>query len=298
MSNHFYYNDIVTGLNRYFPEVFRELFGLVYSVDDPAGSGVARYIVEYYGLDRGSECRGSVECFIGKNFYLAGFKEDVIYFEFLDERMPSDVERYIVLSRHSSSKRVKSYTVHHTGNFGPEAPYGGRPRSLSIANPPVAHKLLLLLRKYAEEYKRFGEYEVSYEATHHGPTGVGKPLNFIEIGSSIDEWRDSVNHGVLGSAIIEFLESPIHECVVVTGIGGGHYPRKHTRLAFEKNYCYGHIMAKYALPYLSKGVLDLMVKRSDPMPKKIVVERKGTRREHRSIIEEYVGEKGFILEYV
>ncbi len=275
------------------------LIGLVYSVRDPAGKGVAEYIRDSLKPDRSNICRDSVECFIGRGFILAGFQEDTIEFEFLDERLPGDVEYYIVLSRHSSAKRVKSYTVHHTGNFGSEAMYGGRPRTLSIANPRASHRQLILLKKYAEEYGRIGEYEVSYEATHHGPTDPVKPLNFIEIGSSIEEWKDPVNHRVLGDTIIEYMERGLdNECIVVVGIGGGHYPRKHTKMAFTRNYCYGHIMAKYALPHLSVEILDQMINKTYPSPARIVVEKKGTRREHRLVIEEYSSMKSIVVEYI
>ena len=274
------------------------LIGLVYSINDPAGSGVARYMREYYGLDKCDFEIDAMECFIHDKFYLVGFREDVIYFDFLDERMPSNTLYYIVLSRHSSAQRVKSYTVHHTGNFGDEAPYGGKPRSLAVANPVTTHKLLLNLRDQCEEHRRENEYEVSYEATHHGPTENNKPLTFIEIGSSIDEWRDPVNHEVLGLAVIEYIEKPSHNCNVVAGVGGGHYPRKHTRMAFEENYCYGHIMAKYALQYLSEEILSMMINRSKPQPRIIVVEKKGTRKEHRDLIEKFCSEKGITIEYI
>lgn len=275
-----------------------EIYGIVYSVKDPAGSGMAEYIIKYYRLEKSNVCKNAITCYVGNNFVLAGFSEDVIYFDFLDGRLPDKVSRYIVLSRHSSAKKVCSYTVHHTGNFGPEAPYGGRPRTLSIANPIVSHKLLINLNILAEEYGRIDEYEVSYEATHHGPTDVRKPLNFVEIGSTIDEWKDPVNHEIVALAVIKFLENPNHECIPVTGVGGGHYPRKHTKMAFEKNYCYGHIMAKYALQYLSPEILEEMIVKSDPVPQRIIVEKKGTRREHRRIIEQYVLNRGIVLEYI
>ena len=273
------------------------MIGLVYSINDPAGLGVARYIREYYGLDKCDFEINAVECFMEKRFYLVGFHEDVINFDFLDQRMPDNTEYYIVLSRHSSSQRIKSYTVHHTGNFG-EALYGGRPHRLAVANPITSHKLLIILSEKSEEYRRDSEYEVSYEATHHGPSEVDKPLSFIEIGSSIDEWRDSVNHKVLGETIVEYVENPRHTCRVVAGIGGGHYPRKHTRLAFEENYCYGHIMAKYVLQYLSIETLDMMIRRSVPEPRVFVVEKKGTRREHRVLVEDYCGKHNISIKYV
>jgi len=274
------------------------LIGLIHSINDPAGSGIAKYIKEYYGLDKCSEDVKADVCYQDKNFILAGFREDVIYFDFLDDRLPSSIEYYIILSRHSSSERVKSYTVHHTGNFG-EALYGGKPSRLAIANPPVSHKLLLNLREQSIEHRRDAEYEVSYEATHHGPTEVNKPLTFIEIGSSIDEWRDIVNHEVVGLAIIVFMEKPEHECHPVIGIGGGHYPRKHTELAFNSNYCYGHIMPKYALQYLSEKMVYEMINRSKPKPSTIIVEKKGTRVEHRTLLESLRNKQVFSnLEYI
>ena len=273
-------------------------FGLVYSINDPAGKGIADYIREYYKLEKSTECLSAGECYEGKDFILVGFMDEPIYFDYLDDRLPSRVTEYIVLSRHSSAKKVKSYTVHHTGNFGDDAPYGGKPRSLAVANPIVSHKLLLNLKKLSIEYGVNNEYEVSYEATHHGPTENKKPLCFIEIGSTLDEWRIPRNHEIVGLAVIKFLENPVHECRVVTGIGGRHYPWKHTKYAIENNYCYGHIMAKYALPYLSELTLNMMINNSVPRPEAIVVEKKGTRREHRELIEKYAEKEGIIVEYI
>ncbi len=275
------------------------MIGLVYSVNDPAGKGIAEYIIEMLKPDKTDKCINAETCYIGDNYILAGFREDTIEFEFLDHRLPENISMYVVLSRHSSAKKIKSYTVHHTGNFGPEAPFGGKPRSLSIANPRASHKQLILLKKYAEQYGRVKEYDVSYEATHHGPTEVKKPLNFIEIGSSIDEWRDPVNHRVVGDTVIDFLREGVSsDCIVVIGFGGGHYPRKHTKMAFTRNYCYGHIMAKYALHHLSREIIGLMIEKTYPRPIKLVVEKKGTRREHRMIIEEYADENNIEIEYI
>lgn len=277
--------------------MFTQLYGLVYSTKDPAGSGIAKYLKEYYRLEKCDVSIVSEDCFINKEFILVGFREDVIHFSFLDTRLPNTVSEYIVLSRHSSEQGVKSFTVHHTGNFG-SAQYGGRPRELGVANPVVTHKLLLNLRDMCEEHGLNREYEVSYEATHHGPTENSKPLTFIEIGSSIEEWRNTRNHAVVGLAIIEFLSKPIHICRSVVGIGGGHYSRKHTEYAFEKNYCYGHIMAKYSLQYLSEEALVMMINRSSVKPEAIIVEKKGTRTQHRELVEKYSGVSKIAYEYI
>lgn len=272
------------------------MIGLVYSVRDPAGSGVAGYLAERLGLEK---CDYAPKCGKGDKALLAGFEEDVIYFDFLDERLPPGVEYYVVLSRHSSEARIKSFTVHHTGNFGPQALYGGRPRELSIAYPKAAWALLRLLDKYRRVHGR-GDFEVSYEATHHGPTGLRKPIIFIEIGSSEEEWRDPLNHAVLGDAVLEFLamELPKVSCTPVIGIGGGHYPRKHSELALNSDTCFGHIMPKYALDYLDREILLAMKRRSVEAIKRVVVEKKGSRLEHRKLIEDFCDEEGLELVYI
>uniref|UniRef100_A0A7C4DAE3 D-aminoacyl-tRNA deacylase n=1 Tax=Staphylothermus marinus TaxID=2280 RepID=A0A7C4DAE3_STAMA len=272
------------------------MIGLAYSVRDPAGSGIARYIVEYYKLESCSECIHAKECYCSSNFVLAGFEEDVLYFEFLDHRVPGLTQYYIVLSRHSSIEGVKSFTVHHTGNYG-EAAYGGKSSTLSVANPPVTHKLLLLLKKISEEKSRL-DYEICYEATHHGPTNNSKPLSFVEIGSSVEQWNDKLNHSIVGEAVIEFLENPFNNCIPTIGFGGTHYPRKHTELAFEKNYCYGHIMPRYALQYLSSEIVEQMINKTSVKPQHIVVEKKSTRKEHRELIEKEALKHNLSIEYV
>ncbi len=274
------------------------MYGIVYSTRDPAGTGIAEKLLELVDTDKCGVCIDASRCMCGDGFIVAGFDADTIELDFLDERLPPETTQYIVLSRHSSRARVKSYTVHHTGNPGPEAPFGGRPRELGVASPPVTYTLLHNLYAAAETRGRLGEYEVSYEATHHGPTNLSKPLCFIEIGSSIDEWRIPENHLVVAEAVVMLLEKGVRPCRPAIGIGGGHYPRKHTRRALETDTCYGHILAKYALPYLDEELLDMMRTRSVPEPGLIVVEKKGTRREHRILVERYVDAKGLVLEYI
>ncbi len=272
------------------------IYGVVYSVKDPAGSGVARKLVAMLNSSKCGACKGAVECFCGENFVIAGFNEDVIYFDFLDNVL--NVDKYIVLSRHSSAAKIKSYTVHHTGNPGPEALYGGRPRKLAIASPATAYTLLKTLYTVAKKHGRIGEYEISYEATHHGPTDLEKPLCFIEIGSTEEEWRQEINHIVLAETVKYLLENNEYECIPVIGVGGGHYPRKHTRIALETKYCYGHIFAKYTLDYLDEEILVQAIERSSPRPKGFIVEKKGTKKKHRDLVENIAKQLGLFVEYV
>lgn len=277
------------------------MIGLVYSVNDPAGRGIADYIVKELGLREARVCGGSTRCFIGESVLLAGFDEDVVYLDFLDEVLPSELRFYVVLSRHSSEAGVKSYTVHTPGNFSKQALHGGRPRELGIAFPSVKWFLLRALNKLATDFAKRNEYEVSYEATHHGPTSLSKPIVFIEIGSTINEWTDPANHAVLGEAVSCLLQAypRIPECAPVIGIGGGHYARKHTEISMAEKTCYGHIASKHALDHLDIELLQAMILRTKERVKGVVIEKKSTRREHRLLVEEFLkSTTDIILRYV
>ncbi|ABM80634.1 D-aminoacyl-tRNA deacylase [Hyperthermus butylicus] len=233
------------------------MLALIYSARDPAGSGTARIIRELLGGDRCSLPR-AVECTLLSNgVYLVGFDADSIFLDFLGEVLPANIEGYVVLSRHSGGK--PSLTVHHTGNPGPEAPYGGKPWSLAPAWPRTAAGLLRTYRRVAEEMGLTGEFQVTLEATHHGPTELEKPIVFIEIGSSEREWVRRDTQNAMAETVIRFMERDLVsvECSkVAIGIGDTHYPIKHTRNVLERGYCYSHIFSKHVLDNLTLELLE------------------------------------------
>ncbi len=273
------------------------VLGIAYSTIDPAGTGIAKALLKLLDGRKCGACRGAVECTCIDHVVMAGFNEEVIYFDFLEERLPAD--SYVVLSRHSSSHGVKSYTVHHTGNIGPEALYGGKPFSLGVAYPEASLRLLKSLKRIAEELGRLELYEVCYEATHHGPTEVNKPLAFIEIGSVEEDWSNRVNHEVVALAVSELItEGVMSNCMPVLGVGGGHYPEKHTEKALREGYCYGHIIAKHSLSNISWEILEKAFKRTSLQPVKIIVEKKGTKVGHRELLEAYAHHCNLSIDYI
>ncbi len=227
------------------------MIGIVYSLSDPAGSGIAEYIKETCSADEIDVLRARGAWKIkGLEAVLAGFAEDVIYFDFLDEVFP-DAQYFVFLSRHSSSAHVKSLTTHHTGNPRSRADAGGKPYELSVSNPPLAWSFLKgLYNRVSSSSLR--DFQVTYEATHHGPTSLSKPLTFIEIGSSPEEWRLRKAHELVGEVVIEALKEGLEKisCKPTAGFGGQHYAEKFTRRALELGECYGHIIPRYALKEL------------------------------------------------
>lgn len=256
---------------------------LVYSKRDLAGTGIALHLKSILGFKEYLSLRNTTILRF-EDIFLAGFDDDVLYFDFLDEVF--DTEAYIVLSRHKSSARIKSLTVHHTGNPGPRADAGGRPFELSIAYPPMAKKLLVLVKKYADEIKLSEEYDVTLEVTHHGPTSLRKPLVFIEIGSTPKEWVDERARKLIAQVVAEAITTPLPKCVPATGFGGGHYARKHTKVMLETNYCIGHIFSKHSIQETNPEVIMQAFKKSIPPSKAVIIEKKGVRSRERKMIED------------
>jgi D-aminoacyl-tRNA deacylase len=279
-------------------------FGLVFSEIDEAGTGIAREIMRLAGSIEKVECRGDkcVEAYFlpELNAFLTGFDIDIVYFDFLDELF--DVESYVFLSRHKAEAGRKSLTVHHTGNPLSQATHGGKPLELSISNSHLSKKLFKTLWKEAEVAGLIGEFDVTLEATHHGPTNLARPLTFIEIGSTPIEWRDQRARKVIAKTVVEAIKDPPGRdyCIPVAGYGGGHYPVKHTKIHLEKEYCYGHILAKYAFSEGVKTEVILQTLRKNyPGPVELgIIEKKSLRSQYRKDLIKILEENGIEYMYV
>lgn len=259
------------------------MFGIVYSIRDQAGYGIAKYIREVTNVVSRRVLR-SVESYFIKdlNSYLAGFKEDVIFFSFLDEVLP-EVDAYIVLSRHSASSGIRSLTTHHTGNPTSRAEAGGEPYSLSISNPPIAWLFLGSLHEKSL-VRGLKDFSVTYEATHHGPTNLIKPITFIEIGSTPTEWKNVRAQELVGDVVIESIRAyyggKANSCIPTVGFGGTHYPENFTLRALKQNECFGHIIPRYALKELRssedrlKYIINLSIKKSSLKTSRVVLSKK------------------------
>lgn len=253
--------------------------GLVYSIKDLAGSGIAEVIREWVGADK-AEVAGARRAWLipSLNAVMAEYEQDIIYVSGFEEAVEG-VEYIVYLSRHSSAAGVPSLTTHHTGVPRKEALAGGRPLTLSIANPPVAYTLLMNLFRGAEEAGLEG-FEITYEVTHHGPTDVSVPLTFVEIGSKEEQWVRRDAQEVVASAVISLLKDGVRTCTPSSGFGGPHYAGPFTQRSLKYGECFGHIIPRYAIKELigDKEALESVVRqaltRSSPRPRRAVVLKK------------------------
>ncbi|MEM1644661.1 MAG: D-aminoacyl-tRNA deacylase [Ignisphaera sp.] len=272
-----------------------------YYVLDPAGRGIANKIAELIKCEHivgisnlGLEgLRDALIC-KDRKILMLGFKLDVIELDVLEKL--SDITKYIVvISRHSAKSGRPSLTTHTPGNPWGRNDAGGKPWEIPPSNPNLMWYTLKELQRFSVEYA-LKDYEVCYEVTHHGPTSVTKPITFVELGSSENEWNNSVAHDVVALALLSAIDRTENEkpnCITSVGFGGTHYAPLFTRRAFEENECYGHIVPNYVIKELSLDELRSVAgKAMDLTPgcRRVVVEK--MRKEVRNVIEDEASKRG------
>ena len=151
-----------------------------------------------------------------------------------------DPDLLIVVSRHSG-ETGPLLTAHHTGNFG-EAEYGGDPGRFARAPPNAAAEAVAALDRHAPP-----DYEVGTECTHHGPTDVGVPSMFVELGSDEAQWTDPEGARAVARAVLDLRGVDADREKQIAGFGGGHYAPTFGRIVRETAWAVGHVAADWGL---------------------------------------------------
>lgn len=237
---------------------------------DPAARNIAARLLEFYDFRKSKEnpelhLRGDI-ALIQVPGGMTGLRE-----------LPLDAEEVIVASRHESKTGKPTLTTHVSGEPSE--------RELAIAAPSTVKAALMALFKARDELGL--PYDVSLEATHHGPTGLGVPVTFVEIGSSTEQWRDPKAGEAVARAIMAAAESPTGGPNAV-GFGGAHYARRHTEAARKTKICMGHIFPKYLR--LDEELARAALERTRGGAEIFALDWKGLRSEQRAKLRE-IGKK-------
>jgi D-aminoacyl-tRNA deacylase len=224
----------------------------------------------------------------GRKVKLVTLNEESVYAQNLPDFF-GKLELVLFISRHSSVSGTPTLSVHTPGNLG-EAELGGLTRRVSVSPANAMRAALKAMVQFKDEMQL--KYEVSYECTHHGPS-LNVPAMFAELGSSPKQWNDlkaaeAVAHAAM-KAISKFGESPAR---AVLGIGGPHYSDKFTRIALESEIAFGHIIPKYAVPYVDLEILRQCVEKTQEKVEFVVLDWKGIKGEHKSKLVEMLEEIG------
>ncbi len=252
------------------------MIAIIVSKQDIAGLNIKENLIQNFGFKETDEINDGFPVFESGNIKLFTFREDTIYLNNLN----INAEYIIFATKHKSASGMKALTVHSPGNWYLNE-LGGFKRKLCIANPDF----IKLAFKHLNELNILN-FEVSMEATHHGPYIDKTPCSFIEIGSSEDEWIIPEAGRIVAEAIMRTVkEWRTSKSKVAVGIGGGHYTPYFNRISLNTDYAFGHIIPKYALPYVDEEMILEAMERSSPKADFVIIDEKGMGKDKQRIIE-------------
>ena len=222
---------------------------LVAFKSDPAGYNMASHIAE------GMENQGG-GFYKGKNFDLVIIPTPAISADWLEEKYTYD--GFVFLSKHAAESGTLALTCHSTGNFG-EAKFGGLERQVAIPHPFLQKSYM---RHLWENRAQFAGFEITIEATHHGPTALSKPALFMEIGTTEKEWNNKSLCSRVADIVAAEFEAEPKRAKVALCFGGTHYPEKFNRELIEGEFALGTIVPRHALDALDDGLFSHILERN------------------------------------
>ena len=215
---------------------------------DPAGHNIAKFI------SQGMEKNGDV--YHSRYFDLAIISTPAISADWLEDKF--DYDGYIFLSKHAAESGVLALTCHNTGNFS-DAKFGGYERQVSIPHPYIQKSYIQNLWKTRT---KFSQFQITIEATHHGPTALTKPSLFIEIGTTEKEWNDIDLCNSVGQIIIDVMKEPQKSYPIAICFGGTHYSEKFTNELIHGKYSLGTVIPKHALEQIDQSLFSHIIERN------------------------------------
>lgn len=192
----------------------------------------------------------------------------------------------IFLSKHASNSKIPTLTSHFTGNFSKDNSLGGNPFEVGISYPTFQKEYM---KNLSGMRKNIQHYDLTIEATHHGPTSSAKPLIFIEIGSSEKEWKNKTTASIICKCVLKTIienncDHSKKESKIAIGIGGNHYPQKFNELILSTNVAFASIASKYNLKFLDEGMIQQMKTRSIEHVTDIYFDKKSLGSEKKRLI--------------
>ena len=213
---------------------------LVAYQDDPAGYNMAKFLSKNMTQDG--------EIFRGKYYDLLIIETPVITADWLEEKY--DYDGFVFLSKHAAESGILALTCHSTGNFS-KAQFGGNDREVAIPHPNLQKEYLQTLW---ENRSQFLDFQITIEATHHGPTALTKPSIFIEIGTTEKQWTDVSLCNSVAVLIHYVMSKNIKSSPVAICFGGTHYPEKFTAELLGGKFALGTVVPKHALENLDENL--------------------------------------------
>lgn len=223
--------------------------------------------------------------FNADQIYLGLTKESLIFLNDLNlAKSTINPDLIIFASRHRSEAQRPAFLAHLTGNWSSKAEFGGNPRELSLASALLFKAGFLSLLENSKICTVLANFSTDIEVTHHGPTTLEKPLIFMELGSTKEEWSIDEAGEVVANSII----NAIYKCLdfkkkknqyIGLGFGGTHYAPNFQRLVINSNVAMSFICPKYYIQELNRDLIAQMIENNLESVDYFIIDWKGTNSE-------------------
>ena len=270
---------------------------IVSSKEDPASMNILNNLLGQDWDEVGDYLGNQV--YRKRNFLSVTTNRHHIYENRIDQKVSNDfnldIDQVIFISKHASEAGINSLTVHPIGNLG-EAKYGGEDGKLVPTSPFDMTMALRILKKFHSRDHAVSGYDVSFEATHHGPY-LETPTFYIEIGSDKEQWKDEKAGAVIAKIVMDLEGLSEKKYPVIVCIGGGHYAPRFTELALEKKVSIGHMVPGWGLKFLTPTSFIRLIENT-PKAEYVYFDRSSTKGKERKRIKRWIKEKDMDLEVV
>ncbi|MDH5437368.1 MAG: hypothetical protein OEX76_00525 [Candidatus Bathyarchaeota archaeon] len=266
---------------------------IVASTGDVAGMNIAQQIIDQHEFEKTKEAFHQNPVYSRKiknrEIKLVFVNEEIVNTQFITKFFTPQL--LVFISKHRSVSERPTLSVHTPGNLA-EAELGGIPRKVSVSPASALRNALLELATTKE--KMGLRYEVSYECTHHGPS-LDVPTMFVELGSSMKQWRDQrAAKAVARAAIAAVSEQSRYTAVL--GVGGPHYNAKFTRIALSTPTAFGHIIPKYAVSRVDIEMVKQCMDRTLEKVESVILDWKGIKGADKEGLMAMLNEVGIPIE--
>ena len=144
-------------------------------------------------------------------------------------------------------------------------------KQIAIPYPEFQKQYLKVLWERRREFEKF---QIILEATHHGPTSLAIPSVFVEVGTTLDQWNDTLLCARVADAVMETYRREMPKVPRAICFGGTHYPEKFTKMVLQGEYALGTIVPKHSLEYIDESMFSHILK-SNPDTSTVLLDSGG-----------------------
>lgn len=253
------------------------------------GQNIREALLENWDFKETSESFDGTPIFQYQYVRLIYSERDVLESDHCDSL---NADMLIIGSRHKSVANKPSLLTHITGNLGKDNSHGGNPFELSYGSTRAIRESYLGLMKEREKLN-LEDFDVTVEATHHGPTAMKTPLIFVEVGSTEKEYNNKQAVLAVSNIIMKIcLNQKEEEIIPSICFGGGHYATRFNELMEITPVAIGHILPKYQKENLTVKIVEQMIDKIIEKVKWAIIDRSSLNTDQIRIIKDGCSTRG------